>query len=68
VHLGGDLGRDGGFGRKVRGVRVFAEDAADYVEALLVRYRRRRNGHASFGAYVRSLSDEQLAEFARWDR
>jgi sulfite reductase (ferredoxin) len=68
VHLGGGLGRDGGFGRKVRGVRVFAEDAADYVEALLVRYRRRRNGHASFGAYVRSLSDEQLAEFARWDR
>ena len=68
VHLGGGLGADGGFGRKVRGVRVVAEDAADYVETLLVRYRHRRNGHASFGAFVRSLSDQQLTEFARWDR
>lgn len=68
VHLGGGLGEDGSFGRKVRGVRVFAEDAADYVEALLVRYRHRRNGHASFRSFVRSLSDVELAEFARWDR
>lgn len=68
VHLGGGLGEDGSFGRKVRGVRVFAEDAADYVEALLVRYRHRRNGHASFRSFVRSLSDAELAEFARWDR
>jgi sulfite reductase (ferredoxin) len=68
VHLGGGLGRDGGFARKVRGTRVFAEDAADYVETLLVRYQRRRDGHESFGAFVRALSDEQLAEFAGWDR
>ena len=68
VHLGGGLGEGGSFGRKVRGVRVFAEDAADYVEALLVRYRHRRNGHASFRSFVRSLSDVELAEFARWDR
>jgi sulfite reductase (ferredoxin) len=64
VHLGGG----DGFARKVRGVRVFAEDAADYVEALLRRYRARRRGHASFRDFVRSLSDEQIAEFARWDR
>jgi sulfite reductase (ferredoxin) len=68
VHLGGGLGEGGGFGRKVRGVRVLAEDAADYVETLLIRYRHRGNGHASFGAFVRSLSDPQLADFARWDR
>jgi sulfite reductase (ferredoxin) len=68
VHLGGGLGEDGSFGRKAKGVRIFAEDAADYVETLLTRYRRRRNGHASFAAFVRSLSDAQLAEFARWDR
>jgi len=68
VHLGGGLGGDGAFARKARGVRVFAEDAADYVETLLKRYRTRRRGGESFGAFVRSLSDEQLAEFARWDR
>ena len=40
MHLGGDDGRrTAAFGRKVKGVRVFAEDAADYVETLLRRYR-----------------------------
>ncbi|MGH2637235.1 MAG: nitrite/sulfite reductase [Actinomycetota bacterium] len=68
VHLGGGLGDGGAFARKVRGVRVFAEDSADYVETLLTRYGHRKNGHESFGAFVRSLSDQQLAEFARWDR
>jgi sulfite reductase (ferredoxin) len=68
VHLGGGLGDGGGFGRKVRGVRVFAEDAADYVEALLMRYRHRNNGHESFRDFVRSLSEEELAAFARWER
>lgn len=68
VHLGGGLGDGGGFGRKVRGVRVFAEDAADYVETLLTRYRHRRNGHESFRDFVRSLSEQELAAFARWDR
>jgi sulfite reductase (ferredoxin) len=68
VPLGGGRGEDGSFGRKAKGVRIFAEDAADYVETLLTRYRRRRNGHASFAAFVHSLTDAQLAEFARWDR
>jgi sulfite reductase (ferredoxin) len=68
VHLGGGLGADGGFARKVKGARIFAEDAADYVEALVRRYRRRRNGHASFRAFVNALSDDELQDFARWDR
>ncbi len=66
VHLGGGLGADGGFARKVRGVRVFAEDTVDYVEMLLTRYTHRKGSHATFNAFVRSMSDEQLAEFARW--
>jgi sulfite reductase (ferredoxin) len=68
VHLGGALGEGGGFARKAKGVRIFAEDSADYVETLLKRYRHRKNGSESFGAFVRSLSDAELAEFARWDR
>ena len=68
MHLGGGLSEGGGFGRKVRGVRVSAEEAADYLETLLKRYRHRRGGHESFRAFVRSLSDQELAEFARWDR
>jgi sulfite reductase (ferredoxin) len=68
VHLGGGLGEGGAFARKVRGVRVFAEDSADYLETLLTRYRRRADTNLGFGAFVRSLSNEELAEFARWDR
>ena len=64
VHLGGHLGDAPAFGRKARGVRVFAEDVVDYVEALLRRYRAGRNGHDSFSAFVRSLDDEALAAFA----
>ncbi len=67
VHLGGGLGEDGAFGRKAKGIRIFADQAADYVEALLTRYATRRNGHASFRGFVNSLSDEELTEFATWD-
>jgi len=67
VHLGGGLGDGGGFGRKAKGVRLFAEDAADYVEALMKRYLARRNGCASFRDFVGALSDEDLADFARWE-
>ncbi len=78
VHLGGALGMgddsgdgagtDGGgdsFGRKVKGVRVLAEDAADYVETLVRRYRARRGDDTpSFGEFVRGLDDAQLTAFA----
>ena len=33
------MGDGAAFGRKVKGVKVYAEDAADYVETLLQRYR-----------------------------
>jgi hypothetical protein len=45
-------------------VRVYGEDLADYVEALLRRYLVRRNGHGSFAAFVNSLSDAELTAFA----
>jgi sulfite reductase (ferredoxin) len=74
VHLGGALGVGEGetdaaapaFGRKVKGVKVFAEDAADYVDTLIRRYRSRRGPEApSFAEFVRGLDDEELARFAR---
>ncbi len=42
VHLGGGMGEGAAFGRKVKGVKIFAEDAADYLETLLTRYQRQR--------------------------
>ncbi len=65
VHLGGGLGGERqGFGRKVKGVKVYAEDAADYVELLVKRYRQRRATDDTFGTYVAALDDAQLAKFA----
>ncbi len=64
VHLGGGMGEGAAFGRKVKGVKVFAEDTADYLETLLTRYQRQRGTHASFASYVNALDDEELARFA----
>jgi sulfite reductase (ferredoxin) len=64
IHLGGGMGEGAGLGRKVKGVRIFAEDSADYLELLLTRYQQQRGTHTSFGAFVNGLDDEQLARFA----
>jgi sulfite reductase (ferredoxin) len=64
VHLGGGLGSSPAFGRKAKGVRIFAEDAADYVETLLRKYQLHRNGHGNFADFVASLDDAELARFA----
>jgi sulfite reductase (ferredoxin) len=71
VHLGSHVGDggDGGdaaaFGRKVKGVRVFAEDAADYIETLVRRYRARRGPEGpSFTEFVRGMSEDELTGFA----
>ncbi|MBY8853932.1 hypothetical protein K7G98_39165, partial [Saccharothrix sp. MB29] len=35
VHLGGGLGLDAGFGRKLRGHKVTADELSDYVERVV---------------------------------
>jgi sulfite reductase (ferredoxin) len=66
VHLGGGIGEGAAFGRKAKGVKVYAEDAADYLETLITRYLRAKTAeHDSFGTYVNALDDESLAKFAR---
>jgi sulfite reductase (ferredoxin) len=59
VHLGGRLGEDAGFGRKARGLKVTADDAADYVERLLRTYLVEREGDEKFAVWVRR-ADEAL--------
>jgi sulfite reductase (ferredoxin) len=64
IHLGGTMGKSEAFGRKVKGVKIYAEEAADYVETLIRRYLKDRDGAGSFGAFVNGLSDEEMAAFA----
>ena len=42
VHLGGSLGTEPGFGRKLRGLKVTADGLTDYVEQLLRNYQADR--------------------------
>jgi sulfite reductase beta subunit-like hemoprotein len=45
-------------------VKIYAEDAADYVELLLRRYTQERAADATFSSFVNSLDDDALARFA----
>jgi sulfite reductase (ferredoxin) len=52
VHLGGHLGAESALGRKFRGLKVTADDAADYVERVLRGFSERRAAGETFAAYV----------------
>ncbi|MGZ8631734.1 MAG: nitrite/sulfite reductase [Actinomycetota bacterium] len=65
VHLGGAMGEGAAFGRKVRGVKVYAEDTADYLELLLRRYEQQRGHDDTFSSFVNALDADELARFAQ---
>jgi sulfite reductase (ferredoxin) len=60
VHLGGSLGTDPGFGRKLRGLKVSADGLTDYVERLLRNYLADRADAEQFAAWVRRADDGLL--------
>ena len=64
VHLGGTMGEGAAFGRKVKGVKIYAEDAADYLEPLLRRYAQRKRADDTFTSFVSGLDADALARFA----
>jgi sulfite reductase (ferredoxin) len=59
VHLGGSLGADPAFGRKIRGLKVTADALPDYVERLLRAYQADRANGEQFASWVRR-ADESL--------
>jgi sulfite reductase (ferredoxin) len=59
VHLGGSLGVDPAFGRKLRGLKVTADGLADYVERLLRNYLADRADGEPFATWARR-ADEGL--------
>ena len=46
------MGDDAAFGRKVKGVKIYAEDTADYVEELLGATGARRAPDDTFSTFV----------------
>jgi sulfite reductase (ferredoxin) len=61
VHLGGSLGVDAGFGRKLRGLKVTAAELPDYVERVLRNYLADRADGEQFATWVRR-ADESLVQ------
>ncbi|MET8570017.1 sulfite reductase SirA [Streptomyces sp. NPDC004783] len=61
VHLGGALGLQPGFGRKVRGLKVTAAELPDYVERVLRRYQAEREDGERFATWAARASEEALS-------
>jgi len=60
VHLGGGLGLDAGFGRKLRGHKVTAAGLADYVERVTRNYLVQRTDGERFAQWVVRADEEAL--------
>ncbi|MEU7295824.1 nitrite/sulfite reductase [Streptomyces exfoliatus] len=61
VHLGGALGLEAGFGRKVRGLKVTATELPDYVERVLKRFQAERETGERFATWASRASEEALS-------
>lgn len=61
VHLGGALGLDAGFGRKVRGLKVTADELPDYVERVLKNFQAERADGERFATWAARADAESLS-------
>jgi sulfite reductase (ferredoxin) len=61
IHLGGGLGLDPGFGRKVRGLKVTSDGLADYVERVLRRFEEQRTDGERFAQWALRAGEADLS-------
>lgn len=60
VHLGGGLGLDAGFGRKLRGHKVTGAELSDYVERVVRNYLKQRSTGERFAQWVQRADEADL--------
>ncbi|MFI6496474.1 nitrite/sulfite reductase [Nonomuraea typhae] len=60
IHLGGSLGVNPGFGRKVRGLKTTAEDLPDYVERVVTHYEAQKKEGENFADWVQRADEADL--------
>ena len=60
VHLGGSLGVNAGFGRKLRALKVTAEDLPDFVDRVTGNYLDQRTEGEQFADWVVRAEEEDL--------
>lgn len=60
VHLGGSLGADSGFGRKLRRHKVADSELGDYIERLVRTFIKQRNDGERFAQWVVRADEDDL--------
>ncbi|MDG3011836.1 nitrite/sulfite reductase [Rhodococcus sp. D2-41] len=60
VHLGGSLGADLGFGRKVRQHKVLSSELGDYIERVVRNFIKQRTEGERFAQWVARADDDDL--------
>ena len=60
VHLGGGLGLDAGFGRKLRGLKVTGDDLPDFVERVVRSFDKERQPGERFAQWVERADEAVL--------
>ncbi|MCY7342050.1 MAG: hypothetical protein LH603_09445, partial [Pseudonocardia sp.] len=60
VHLGGGLGLDAGFGRKLRGLKVTSAELGDYVDRVVRRFVAGRHDGERFAQWVLRAEEVDL--------
>jgi sulfite reductase (ferredoxin) len=60
VHLGGGLGLDAGFGRKLRGLKVASSELGDYVDRVVRNYVKQRDTGERFAQWVARADEADL--------
>jgi sulfite reductase (ferredoxin) len=60
VHLGGGVGLDAGFGRKLRGHKVTADELSGYVERVVSRFVAERIEGERFAQWVTRADEGAL--------
>ncbi|MEQ3554726.1 nitrite/sulfite reductase [Pseudonocardia nematodicida] len=60
VHLGGGLGLDAGFGRKLRGLKVTSAELGEYVERVVRNFADQRDGDERFAQWVLRADENDL--------
>jgi sulfite reductase (ferredoxin) len=60
VHLGGGLGLDAGFGRKLRGLKVTSAELGEYVERVVRRFVAQREDGERFAQWVTRAAEDDL--------
>ena len=60
VHLGGSLGLDSGFGRKLRQHKVLATELGDYIERIVRNFVKQREGGERFAQWAVRADEDDL--------